>query len=111
MRINTQSHGAVTVIKPQGPLNQEDADALKESLAEVSSKSMGRFIIDMTAIPFVDSRGLEVLVEASEQLERSGQTLKLCGTNETIREVFGVTELDRLFEHYDDTTTAVRSFL
>ncbi len=111
MKIDTQSHGAVTVIKPHGALHQEDADAFRESLTDVSSRSMGRFIIDMTAIPFVDSRGLEVLVEASEQMDRSGQTLKLCGTNETIREVFEVTELARLFEHFDDTTTAVRSFL
>ena len=58
MKINTQNHGAVTVIKPHGPLNQDDADALRDRLVDVSSRSMGRFIIDMTAIPFVDSRGL-----------------------------------------------------
>lgn len=111
MKIDAQQQGAVTVVKPQGPLNQEDAKALRQTLNEVHGKSLGRFIIDMAAIPFVDSHGLEVLVEASEQLEKSGQALKLCGTNETLREVLEVTELAYLFEHYEDATTAVRSFL
>ena len=111
MRIDTKQKGAVTVVRPHGPLNHEDAEAFQARLDEVSAQSLGRFVVDMSAIPYVDSRGLEALLATSEQLEHSGRQLKLCSANDTLREVFELTELTNQFEYYEDTTNAVRSFL
>lgn len=111
MEITEQSKGAVRVFKPRGPLCQADADLLKRTVSEASGASMGRVVIDASAIPYVDSRGLEVLVELSEDMGESGQTLKVCGANETLREVFDLTDIAGLFEHYEDVNSAVRSFL
>jgi anti-sigma B factor antagonist len=111
MEILEQRHGAVTVLKPQGPLVAEDAEQFRGQLAAVLASSLGRFIVDASEIPYVDSRGLEVLKEATEQLSDSGQALRICGANETVREVLDLTDLSRYFEHYQDATAAVRSFL
>ncbi len=111
MEINEQRQGAVTVLKPQGPLVAQDAEQFKETLSAVLATSLGRFVVDASEIPFVDSRGLEVLKEATEHLSDSGQALRLCGANETLREVFDLTDLSKLFEHYQDVNSAVRSFL
>jgi hypothetical protein len=35
----------------------------------------------------------------------------LCHENKTIREVLQLTDLDQQFDHFEDLTTAVRSFL
>jgi len=110
MRIDTQNHGAVTVLKPQGALHEEEADEFLLKFTEVSTKSHGRVVIDIAAIPFTDSRGLEVLLQASEQLEQTGQTLRMCGQNETLREIFELTEMAHRFDHYADATSAARSF-
>ena len=72
---------------------------------------MGRFVLDAVEIAFVDSRGLECLVEVNEQLMKGGQSLKVCGANETIREILELTDLSSVFEHYADVGSAVRSFL
>jgi anti-sigma B factor antagonist len=111
MEINEQRQGAVTVLKPQGPLVAQDAEQFKDKLAGVLATSLGRFVVDASEIPYVDSRGLEVLKEATEQLSDSGQALRLCGANETVREVLDITDLSKLFEHYQDVNSAVRSFL
>jgi anti-sigma B factor antagonist len=111
MEIQEQRQGAVTVLKPSGPLVQEDAEAFKRRVDEVMGKSLGRLVVDASAIPFADSRGLEVLAELTEELSKSGQALKLCGTAETLREVLDLTELAPLFELFEDVNTAVRSFL
>lgn len=111
MQIDEQRQGAVTVVKPIGALVGADAEQFKKRLAEVTARSMGRFVVDASAVPFVDSRGLEVLVEASAELGESGQSLRLCGGGETLRETLELTETARLFEHYQDVQTAVRSFL
>jgi anti-anti-sigma factor len=111
MEIQEQRQGAVTVLKPTGPLCAQDADQFRQRVVEVMGKSLGRFVVDASEIPFVDSRGLEVLKETTDELSESGQALRLCGTNETLREVLEVTDLSGLFEFYSDVNSAVRSFL
>ena len=51
------------------------------------------------------------LEELSEELGKSGQSLRLCSVNKTVREVLDLTELTHRFEHFEDANTAVRSFL
>jgi anti-anti-sigma factor len=111
MEITENRHGAVTVVKPAGPLVGPEGERLKAHLTDVMARSLGRFVVDASAIPLVDSRGLEVLAEAAQDLGESGQTLRLCGAGETLREVLELTDLAGLFEHYADVNTAVRSFL
>ena len=111
MRINEQKSGAVTVLKPEGPLLEADAAVLKKKLMATLGASLGRFVLDRSAIPYVDSKGLEALVEVTEEMSRSGQALRLCAPNKTVREVLELTDLASMFDHFEDTNTAVRSFL
>jgi anti-anti-sigma factor len=111
MEISEHRQGAVTVLKPHGPLIGSDADQFKVRVHEVLEKSLGRFVVDAAELSYVDSRGLEVLKEATDELSSSGQGLKLCGANETVREVLELTNLSRDFEHFGDVGSAVRSFL
>jgi anti-sigma B factor antagonist len=111
MQIAEQRQGAVTVVKPQGPLCLGDAEQFRAHLSEVLVRSLGRFVVDATAVPYVDSSGLEALVKITEELGQSGRALKLCGACETVRETLDLTELSPMFEHFEDVNTAVRSFL
>jgi anti-sigma B factor antagonist len=111
MKITETRQGAVLVLKPEGPLIETDAAAAKAKLMSTMGASVGRFVVDMSAVPYVDSKGLEALVEVTEELSRGGQALRLCCANKTVREVLEITDLASLFEHFEDTNTAVRSFL
>lgn len=111
MDIESQHKGAVAVLKPKGALTHDEADSFKTCVFESIEANLGRVVLNASAIPFVDSRGLEVFVEVSEKLSQSGKSLVLCGANETLREVLHLTDLMSLFEHYEDVNSAVRSFL
>lgn len=111
MHIDQQRQGAVTVVKPQGPLTEQDAPVLRGRLREVLAESLGRFVLDASAIPFVDSAGLEALVDAGEDMTKSGLSLKLCAVPETLSQVLTLTGLSDLFEQYEDANSAIRSFL
>src|SRR2546423_7304649 len=111
MEITEQTKGAVRVLRPRGPLVQADAENFRTRALDTARASLGRLIIDASGIPYVDSRGLEVLAELSDELSAGGQTLRLCAANETVREVLDLTDLSSLFEHYEDVNSAVRSFL
>ncbi len=111
MEIQEQRHGAVTVLKPHGALISSDAEQFRARLEEARAKSFGRIVVDASSISYVDSTGLETLVDVTEELADSGHALKLCGLNETIRDVLDLTELVSLFEYYEDINSAVRSYL
>ena len=111
MKIQETKQGAVTVLKPSGPLIQSDAPDFKVVATRVAEASHGRFVVDLATIPYVDSQGLETLVDVTEQMSKSGQMLKLCSVNKTLREVMNLAGVASLFEHFDDVNTAIRSFL
>jgi anti-sigma B factor antagonist len=111
MKIQEQTQGAVAVLKPAGPLSQDDAKSFKEQVVRNLGNNLGRFVVDMSEIPFVDSAGLEALVDITEQLSQSGRSLKLCAANKTVREVLHLTNLAGQFDLFEDVNTAVRSFL
>lgn len=111
MRIEASRHGAVTVLRPEGPLIGEDADQLRTMMRESFHESMGRLVVDLGEVAYVDSAGLDTLVDAGETIADIGMTLKVAGANETLREVFDLTGVRSRFEQFEDVPAAVRSFL
>ena len=111
MDINEQKQGAVTILRPQGPLAQDDAETLKARALDTIKRDFGRVVIDGSEISYVDSKGLEALQDVNDEMAASGRCLKLCALNETVREVLDLTDLAPQFDLYEDTNTAVRSFL
>ena len=111
MKIHEQKHGAVLVLRPDGAIAGADAERFKKRLMEAQRETLGRFVIDASALPMVDSKALEALVEVNEEMVASGKGLKLCATGETVRQVLELTGLGTLFEHFEDVHSAVRSFL
>ena len=111
MVIREQQHGAVTILKPEGPIVEAEASDLRTRVEQAMKNHLGRVVLDMSAVPLVDSGGLEALVDVADQVSSSGRWLKLCSANRTLREVLELTGLSAHFEHYEDTGSAVRSFL
>lgn len=111
MQIEESRQGAVTVLRPRGIVGADEAPALRARALETFRRTLGRFVIDASDIPFVDSKGLETLADIARELTDSGLSLKLCAETETLREILDLTDLASAFEHYEDVGTAVRSFL
>ena len=82
------------------------ADALKGKV-EVGQPKL---LMDLVAVPTVDSATLEMLIETQETCRRRGGVLKLTGLNPLCREVLAVTGLERRFEFFDNQLTALGSF-
>jgi len=111
MELLTQQRGAVVVVRPTGPLTSADAESFKARVRELIRENLGRVVIDASALPYVDSGGLESLADVAAELAQGGKGLKVCAANPTIRQVLELTGLAPQFEHFDDANSAVRSFL
>lgn len=111
MTLDQQSIGAVTVLRPIGPVaNPEDAQHFQEQSTKLIRTSLGRFVIDATELSYIDSSGLEALVEIAEQLKAFGQALKICAMGETLSETIRVTQNSGSFEPFTQVQDAVRSY-
>jgi len=106
-----QRHGAVSVIKPDGPCIQEQAEALSNAALPKVRPQMGRVVIDMSSSAYIDSIGLETLLDVAEEMDKCGKILRLAAVSATVREVLDLTGLTNRFEFHEDTNMAVRSFL
>lgn len=111
MLLQEQQNGAVVVLKPDGPLVAEDADQFKQRALDLLHRSLGRYVVDASDIPYVDSRGLEALLEVNDKMFQTGHALKIASVTDTVRQVLELTNLSRAFEHFADVNAAVRSFL
>ena len=52
MDLQEQTRGAVLVLRPDGPLTGEDADAFKAGAINAFQRSIGRFVVDAAAVPY-----------------------------------------------------------
>jgi anti-sigma B factor antagonist len=111
MHIHEQQQGAVAVLKPDGPVSGDDGKVLRERASRAAEQNMGRIVLDMSAVPFVDSGGLEALYDVAQAQGESGRVLCLVAANATLREVFELTGMASHYEYYEDVQGAIRSFL
>lgn len=105
------AHGAILVLKPIGPLVEADAAAFRTQALDAASRSLGRMVLDASAVPFLDSSGVEALLDITEKLGEGGRSLKMCSTTNTVRDVLELTGWISAFELCADVPMAVREFL
>jgi anti-anti-sigma factor len=111
MAFDQQTIGAVSVLRPTGPVaNAEDSQQFQELASNLIKTSLGRFVIDASELSYVDSSGLEALVGIAEQLNSFGQALKICQLGETLSEILRVTQTTDSFEPFEQVQDAVRSY-
>jgi len=111
MQITTGTEGAVTVVKPAGPIISGELAELENHLHRLSQSWTKRLVINMSEVSIIDSAGLELLVRCRREMAQRGLQLKLSGLNDITQRIFDITGLTFHFEIFPDTPLAVRNFL
>jgi anti-sigma B factor antagonist len=86
-----------TVVRAAGELDVNTAPELREQLARLIAENADRIVVDLTEVSFVDSTALSVLVSALKRLRQADGDLQLASPNPSVRRVFEITGLTRLF--------------
>jgi anti-sigma B factor antagonist len=86
-----------TVLTAAGELDVNTAPELRERLAGLINAGALRISIDLAAIRFIDSTALSVLVSALKRLRQVDGDLQLVSPIPSVRRVFEITGLTRLF--------------
>ncbi len=110
MKIDSKLVGTVEVFTPHGPLVDEDAEELIAMMKEKLEAPNPRFLVALREVPYLDSRGIEGLVDVADELQCRGGRLRLAAVTQTCREVLELTAQAQRFEFFDEEQDAVRSF-
>ena len=89
MTIERNVNGAVVTLKIVGRLDTSTAPAL-EAAVDSCATDIKELILDCSALDYVSSAGLRVILKAQKQMNVQG-CMKLIGVNENIMEVFDIT--------------------
>jgi anti-sigma B factor antagonist len=107
--IELGSAGSDLVVSVRGELDMTLAPDLYRSLASVASDDYTGVVIDLSAVEFVDSSGLGVLVNAHRRAQSSGSNLQMRLPEGSARFPFEVTGLDAVFGSQWETSSEAQS--
>ena len=105
--VQTIAEGGVAVLALSGQLDSRTTPALERETAKALGADCSALLFDLTALDFVASAGLRVVIMVGKRLASDGGAIALCGLNPSVREVFDIAGFSSLFPIHPDRARAV----
>jgi len=86
-----------TIVRVAGDLDATGAPALRSQLVETMESATHRVVLDLSAVDFLDSLGLSMLVAAHRRAHELGIDFVLASPSPASRRVLEITRLTDLF--------------
>jgi anti-anti-sigma factor len=109
MKIHTQPHGNVSVVVAHGPLIAEELIDLRRAVDQTAATGNRHVIVDLADVPYLDSSGIEMLLELCGPQNVLHQRPKLAAVSATCLEALELTDVLPRLEVYDTVENALRS--
>ncbi|MCQ2173615.1 MAG: STAS domain-containing protein [Bacteroidales bacterium] len=97
MEINIQNNPENVVVALNGSFDTSMAEQAEPTVKELESMASKPIVIDCSALDYIASSGLRVLLRLRKASAARGQKVTLLNVNESIMEVLRVTHFDRMF--------------
>ncbi len=110
MRVDVEKQGTVTVMVPRDALTEGTIPETRIAFVDHGGTAV-RMVIDMSHVTFLDSAGIEFLLERCGNLTLGPLRPRLAALTDTVRESLALTKSIRRFSIYDTVEAAVRSYL
>ena len=111
MQIAERAAGDVTILDVNGKMTLGEGDEiLKDKVHSLTLQGRKKIVLNLAAVPYIDSAGLGQIVQTYTTVSRQGGSLKLLGLTKRITDLLSITKLLTVFETYDHEADAVRSF-
>jgi len=93
--VRTQS-GLLTTLRPTDSLTDKGTlEKLQEFVEQAIAAGETRIIVDLAAVPMLNSVALEELLDYQDRLIRAGGWIKLSHAGAVVREILRITDLDK----------------
>ena len=106
MQISTRTSNDIHIVAVTGSLDSGTAPEAQKSLEAVLG-SARKVLLDFSALDYISSAGLRVLLGAAKQLRAKGGTLGMFGLNQSVREVFEISGFSSILSVYSSEAEAL----
>ncbi|MEN6315557.1 MAG: STAS domain-containing protein [Clostridiaceae bacterium] len=100
-----------TLLAVEGRIDSSTSAALEKKLiALIDTDRVKDVIMDFSAMDYISSAGLRVLLMAAKKAGKLGGKVVLVGLNSNVKEVFDISGFSNIFSIFASQEEAVRSF-
>lgn len=106
MQISTRTSNDIHIVGIAGSLDSATAPEAQKALDGVLAGAK-KLALDFSALDYISSAGLRVLLGAAKKLKASGGTLRMFGLNQSVREVFEISGFSTILAVYPSEAEAL----
>ncbi len=104
---NTTTKENIIIIQLSGELiDRNQAVALLEEIEAAISSGANKFLLNLQELKYVNSSGLNVLINILTKARKAGGDLAVCNVNSKISQLMSITKLDTIFNVSADEAIA-----
>ena len=96
------------VLKISNSLTYQNCEEVEATFKDYLVQQKNEIIIDFSKIAFLDSAGLELLLQMHNELKQRSGTLKLVHLDELCLDILKATQLIHVFRIYEDMHKAIK---
>jgi anti-sigma B factor antagonist len=100
----------LAIVPLEGRFDAKAASEVRQLLQQVLDFGYHNLLIDMSAVTFMDSSGLGVLISALRNCRAAGGNLSLCCVPESVSLVLSLTSMEKVLTCFDDLETGIANF-
>ena len=90
-----------------GSIDMKTALILEENLFSLAVRGDERLLLDMSAVEYINSQGLSVLLELQKRLSLKAGGVALAGAGQQVKDVISMTGVYKVVSIYKDTQEAL----
>ncbi|MEX2181450.1 MAG: anti-sigma factor antagonist [Gemmatimonadaceae bacterium] len=110
MEITTRTQDDVTIVALAGNLDSVTSPEAQQVLDAILAGGARKLAVDFTALDYISSAGLRVLLGAAKRMTATGGALRTFGLNDTVREVFDISGFSTILAVFPSEAEARKGF-
>lgn len=104
-----EKYNAVVIELKGNVMGGDDTKEFTETLHKLIEEGKNNIIVDLSAVKFMNSSGLGMLISGLTTMKRANGNLKLANVTDKIESLLIITKLITIFESYESVEEAVKS--
>ena len=104
--VKTEDRGGAVLLKLTGELDISSAAKVEDELSRVEPRKPEQIVLDLSALDFMDSTGLRLLIAADARARDEGRRLTIVKGPEPVQRVFRITRLEERLDLVDEAPAA-----
>ena len=110
MGMNVKENEGITIIELSGKVDAPISNEVRDKFRALIGQGKNKLVVDLEKVEYVDSWMLGVLVSGLKAARKENSDLKLAAIQEDVEGVFGMTNLNKVFDIFENQEEAVKAF-